>query len=75
MRESAKCLQKLCKKFPHEDLLWREIDQVMAALKKSHKPNTGTTGRQWGPVGREVFQEKLQYKIMKSYRYRYMTLK
>jgi hypothetical protein len=45
VRESAKCLQKLCKKFPHEDLLWREIDQIMAALKKSHKPaNTGKAG-------------------------------
>jgi hypothetical protein len=38
VKESAKCLQKLFKKFPHEDLLWKEIDLIMAALKKSYKP-------------------------------------
>jgi len=37
VKESAKCLQKLFKKFPHEDRLWKEIDLIMAALKKSQK--------------------------------------
>jgi hypothetical protein len=37
VKESAKCLQKLFKKFPQEDRLWKEIDLIMAALKKSQK--------------------------------------